>query len=147
MYRQYFLCFYSSIYLTVHSKVTTLFCTIRNTPDCIRTPGAHLDGDGAQLPLLVQVEEAQRSGQVRLLPVDHIGWDAVQNLVIQQVDGPFLSHRDRTAVTKCTAGTNNSRSSEEGTHTCSSCSREEPSGRKGRSMSAVTDRFGGRRRV
>lgn len=110
-----------------------------------RTPAAHLDGDGEQLPLLVQVEEAQRRRQVRLLSVDLIGRHAVQNLVVQQVDGPFLPHRDRAAVTKCCAGTDSR--AEEGTRTCSSRSTEEPSGRKGRSMSEVTARFGGRRRL
>ena len=54
--------------------------------------GAHLDGDGEQLPLRVQVQEAQRSRQVRLLPVDVVRRDAVQNLIVQQVDRPFLSH-------------------------------------------------------
>ena len=57
------------------------------------SPGAHLDGDGEQLSLLVQVEEAQRSRQVRLLPVDHVGRDAVQNLVVQKVHGSPLSNQ------------------------------------------------------
>lgn len=70
----------------------------------LRTPAAHLDGDGEQLPLLVQVQEAQRRRQVRLLSVDLIGRYAVQHLIIQQVDGPFLYHGDRAAVTTCNAG-------------------------------------------
>lgn len=60
----------------------------------------HLDGDGEQLSPLIQVEEAQRSGQVRLLPIGHVGRDAVQNLIVQQVDVPVLSHGHRMAVSE-----------------------------------------------
>ena len=60
--------------------------------------GAHLDGDGDQLPLLVQVEQAERGAQVRLLPVDHVGRDSVQNLVVQQVDASSLSHHGDAEV-------------------------------------------------
>lgn len=62
----------------------------------IPPPGAHLDGDGDQLSLLVQVEKTQRCRHVRLLSVDHVGRDVVQNRVVQQVKVSFLSH-DRTS--------------------------------------------------
>lgn len=60
----------------------------------------HLDGNGEQLSLLVQVEEAQRRGQVCLLPIGHVGRDAFQNLVVQQVDVPVLLHGHRLAVSE-----------------------------------------------
>lgn len=46
------------------------------------------------------MEEAQWSRQVRLLPIGHVGRDAVQNLVVQQVDVPVLLRGRRTAVSE-----------------------------------------------
>lgn len=55
---------------------------------------------------------------------------------------PFC-HSEQTHWLK-KAAANNAQLKVTTAHTCSSFSREEPSGRKGRSMSEVTDRFGGR---
>lgn len=55
------------------------------------TPG-YLDGDGEQLASPVQVEQTQRSRHVGLFPIDHVGRDAVQNLVVQKIQGPLLPH-------------------------------------------------------
>lgn len=67
----------------------------------------YLDGNGDHFAQVSEVEQAERGREMLEAAVEFCGWDAFQNLAIDQEDGPFL---------KVTAGAHVSRVGRAGRH-------------------------------
>lgn len=50
----------------------------------------YLDGDGAQEPISALVKQAERGRYVLLAPVNGVGWDVLQHLVVHNENPTFL---------------------------------------------------------